>query len=142
MGKSDALSRRADHGNGSNDNQDLTLLTPNFFAIRAMEGLEVVGEERELLKLIRKGVAEAELEDTVSQAVKTLKSMPGKSVHSSEWSEANGLVYYRGKIYVPPTADIRRKIVSLNHDTKLAGHPGRWKTLELVSRNYWWPQMS
>ena len=142
MGKSDALSRRADHGDGSNDNQDLTLLTPNFFAIRATEGLEVVGEERQLLKLIRKGVAEAELEDTVSQAVKSLKSMPGKSVHSSEWSEANGLVYYRGKIYVPPTGDIRRKIVSLNHDTKLAGHPGRWKTLELVSRNYWWPQMS
>ena len=30
----------------------------------------------------------------------------------------------------------------LCHDTKVAGHPGRWKTLELVSRNYWWPQMS
>ena len=23
----------------------------------------------------------------------------------------------------------------LCHDTKVAGHPGRWKTLELVSRN-------
>jgi len=33
-------------------------------------------------------------------------------------------------------------VVSLCHDTKVAGHPGRWKTLELVSRNYWWPQMS
>jgi len=25
---------------------------------------------------------------------------------------------------------------------KVAGHPGHWKTLELVSRNYWWSQMS
>jgi len=25
---------------------------------------------------------------------------------------------------------------------KVAGHPGCWKILELVSRNYWWPQMS
>jgi len=25
---------------------------------------------------------------------------------------------------------------------RVAGHPGHWKTLELVSRNYWWPQMS
>ena len=33
-------------------------------------------------------------------------------------------------------------MVSLYHDTKVAGHPGHWKTLELVSRNYWWPQMS
>jgi len=25
---------------------------------------------------------------------------------------------------------------------KVTGHRGRWKTLELVSRDYWWPQMS
>ena len=34
-----------------------------------------------------------------------------------------------------------RKIVSLYHNTKVIGHPGRWKMLELVSQNYWWPQM-
>jgi len=33
-------------------------------------------------------------------------------------------------------------VVSLYHDTKVAGHPGYWKTLELVFRDYWWPQMS
>jgi ribonuclease HI len=54
MGKSDALSRRADHGSSSDDNRDITLLTPNFFAARALEGVEVEGQERELLKLIRK----------------------------------------------------------------------------------------
>jgi hypothetical protein len=52
MGKSDALSRRADHGDGSEDNRDLTLLTSNFFAVRALEGLEVVGQEHDLLWLI------------------------------------------------------------------------------------------
>jgi hypothetical protein len=26
--------------------------------------------------------------------------------------------------------------------TRIAGHAGRFKTLELVARNYWWPQMS
>jgi len=33
-------------------------------------------------------------------------------------------------------------VISLCHDTKVARHPGHWKTLELVSRDYWWPQMS
>ena len=33
-------------------------------------------------------------------------------------------------------------MVSLCYDTKVAGHPGGWKTLELVSRDYWWSQMS
>ena len=53
----------------------------------------------------------------------------------------NDLLYYRGKIYVPGS-ELCRKISALCHDSKLAGHPGRWKTLELISRNYWWPQMS
>src|SRR5258707_130743 len=25
-----------------------------------------------------------------------------------------------------------------HHDSMMTGHPGRWKTLELVSCNYWW----
>ena len=56
--------------------------------------------------------------------------------------EENGLLTFRGRIYVPNLADLRRRIVEQHHDSKIAGHPGRWKTLELVSRNYWWPQMS
>jgi len=63
-------------------------------------------------------------------------------VRSVEWSEDDGVLRFRGKIYVPRNSDLRRWIVSLCHDTKVTGHPGRWKTLELVSRNYWWPQMS
>jgi hypothetical protein len=46
------LSRRADHGSGLEDNRDITLLTPNFFTVRALEGMKVEGEEQELLKLI------------------------------------------------------------------------------------------
>jgi hypothetical protein len=106
MGKSDALSRRADHGDGSEDNRDLTLLTPNFFVVRALEGLEVVGEERDLLQLIRRETKGEELEDTVKQAVKALKSTSARSIRSSEWTEADGVLYFRSKIYVPPTADI------------------------------------
>jgi hypothetical protein len=131
-----------DHGSGSDDNQDITLLTPNFFVVRALEGVQVEGQERELLKLIRRETRDGELEDAVSKAAKAMKSTSAKSIRSSEWSEAEGILYFRGKIYVPPTSDIRWKIVALNHDSRVAGHPGRWKTLELVSRNYWWPQMS
>ena len=32
--------------------------------------------------------------------------------------------------------------MSQHHDTRVAGHTGWWKTLELVACNYWWPQMS
>ena len=133
MGKSDALSRRADHGSGSDDNRDIMLLTPKFFAVRATEGVEVIGEERDLLRLICRETKSEELEDTVKQAVKALRSTLARSIRSSEWLEVEGVLYFRRKIYVLPTANIRQKIVALHHDSHIAGHPRRWKTLELVA---------
>jgi len=78
----------------------------------------------------------------VAKAAKELQQTSDKTVHSAEWLEDDGVLQFRGKIYVPRNADLRRRVVSLCHDTKGAGHPGHWKTLELVSRDYWWPQMS
>jgi transposase InsO family protein len=142
MGKPDALSRRADHGTGSEDNADITLLTPGLFAIRATEGVEAVGEERDILRDVRKGTRDGEAEEPIAKVVKELKATRSRSVRSAEWSLTDGVLYFRGKAYVPDSFDLRRRIVALCHDTKVAGHAGRWKTLELVSRNYWWPQMS
>jgi len=45
MGKTEALSRWSDHGTGSEDNDNMVLLTPNFFTVQALEGLEAAGEE-------------------------------------------------------------------------------------------------
>ncbi len=80
MGKSDALSRRADHGDSLKNNRDLTLLTPNFFAVHALGGVQVEGQERELLKLIQRETRNGELEDTVSMMAKALKSTSAKSI--------------------------------------------------------------
>jgi hypothetical protein len=46
MGKYDALSRRANHSPGADDNCDITLLKPEFFAARTLEGMTVEGVER------------------------------------------------------------------------------------------------
>ena len=40
-------------------------------------------------------------EEVVVKAVKELKQSRTKSVRTSKWSIENGLLYYRGKIYVP-----------------------------------------
>ena len=142
MGKPDALSRRADHGTGSLDNSDITLLTPAFFAVRALEGVEITGEERDILRDVRRGTRDGEKEEAIAKVVKELMSTRERSVRSAEWSLTDGVLYFRGKAYVPDSFDLRRRIVALCHDSRIAGHAGRWKTLELVSRNYWWPQMS
>ena len=127
MGKSDALSQRVDHGTRTEDNRNLTLLTPNLFAVQALEGLEVSREEKDLLKQIQQEMETENHEDVVVKAIKELKKSPAKSIISSKWSMEHGLLCYRGKIYIPNT-DLHRKIIALCHDSKIAGHPGRWKT--------------
>src|SRR5215469_8845125 len=142
MGKVDALSRRADHGKGSDDNENMVLLKPEFFEIRALGGWQTEGEEKTILNEIEEGVSKEKFEDFVAKAAIELKKSKNNSIRSSEWSTENGLLLFCGKVYVPNYLDLRRRIISQHHDTKIAGHVGRYKTLELISRNYWWPQMS
>jgi transposase InsO family protein len=143
MGKADALSRRADHGVGSEDNEDVILLKPELFHIRALEGVTLSGEEAELVQKIKERLQEGEVESAVAKAWEELRKAGGsQSIRLSEWSEVDGILHFRNKIYVPPDPDLRRRIVALHHDSRVAGHPGRWKTMELVSRNFWWPQMA
>jgi hypothetical protein len=56
------------------------------------------------------------------------------------YEEDNRLLLYEGLIWVPNNDELRLQILHEHHDTQAAGHPGRAKTLELVSRNYYWPQ--
>jgi len=142
MGKPDALSQRPDHGKGTSNNKDVVLLRPELIAVQALEGLHLEGPEQDMLREIRQGNQKGNQEEPIAKAARELRQISSKTVCSTEWSEDDRVLWFRGKIYVPRNSDLRRRIVSLCHDTKVAGHPGRWKTLELVSRNYWWPQMS
>jgi hypothetical protein len=49
MGKPDALSRRADHGSGQGDNNNLMLLALELFHIHALAGVRLQGDERNIL---------------------------------------------------------------------------------------------
>ena len=43
-----------------------------------------------------------------------------------------------GKIYIPKDEELRAEVIQLHHIILAAGHEGQWKTVELVTRNYWW----
>jgi len=142
MGKPNTLSRRSDHGDRTSDNDNLTLLKPDFFTVCAVEALEVEGMEKDILEGIHRGNKLGKQEEPVAWAAKELQRSPNRSVYLVEWSEKDRLLLFRGKVYVSNIPDLRRHIMSACHDTLITGHPRRWKTLELVSRSYWWPQLS
>ena len=37
---------------------------------------------------------------------------------------------------------LRIEIIQLHYNIPAAGHDGRWKMTELVTRNYWWPEIT
>jgi len=55
IGKPDALLKRADHGNGASDNENIVLLQPEFLAVHTLEGIELTGVEQKILSDICKG---------------------------------------------------------------------------------------
>jgi len=95
-----------------------------------------------MLREIHQGNQRGNQEEPIAKAARELWQASSKTIHSVEWLEDDRVLRFRGKIYIPRNSDLQRWIVSLCYDTKVAGHPRHWKTLELVSRNYWWPQMS
>jgi len=50
-----------------------------------------------------------------------------------------GFLLFNNLIYVPYS--LRTKILEIHHDSISAGHFGVSKTLELISRNFWWPKI-
>jgi len=132
-GKPDALSRRADHQIDQPDNQGQILLSPSMFEVRATGGVVLRTQDTEFMQRIKKGTAM--LKESEIEALK-------KGSAKEEWREEEGVIAVKGRIYVPPDSQLRHDLVQAHHDSAIAGHPGRWKTLELVKRSYWWPGVS
>ena len=96
----------------------------------------VEGPKVEILEKIKK--ARSKNKDVV-RVVEEMKRMGVKELRGNEWKIEGDLVLKEGKVYVPKDKEMRVEIIQLHHDVPAAKHGGRWKTVELVTRNYWWP---
>ena len=59
-------------------------------------------------------------------------------LRDEEWKEVDGIMYKEGKVYMPKDEKLRAEIIRLHYDTPIGGHERQWKTVELVTRNFWW----
>jgi len=62
-----------------------------------------------------------------------------KMLRDKEWREVDSIIYKKRKVYVSKNNILRAEIIRLHHDTLVEGHGGQWKTVELVTQNFWWP---
>jgi len=57
------------------------------------------------------------------------------------WKLDDGLHYYKGRLFVPSKEELLTEIAKGCHDSKVAGHFGQEKTIELVTRNFHWEKL-
>jgi hypothetical protein len=128
MGKADALSRREDHSIGvEKDNTRVLVIPPD--QIHSVTEVRIATDADIII-------------DTIKDILYDLKE-PDLILLRKQYVLKNRIFYDKnGKIYVPEDQALRLDILKLHHDTPIAGHPGREKTLELVQRSYTWPGIS
>jgi len=99
-------------------------LKPEFFKVHTLHQghLLIEGYEETILMKIQKS---KDLDESVVKAVEELKKSSIKQLQSEEWSKEQGLVLFRGKVYIPKDIKVQLEIIKLHHDTPVAGHPGQ-----------------
>ena len=115
------------------DNKDETLVKKEWLENKRTEKVEVIVEEVDLLEKIRQLRVR---DDEVVKAVEKMKQAGVKMLRDEEWRKVDGIIYKKGKVYVPKDDILRAEIIRLHHDTPVGGHGGQWKIVELVTQNF------
>ena len=72
MEKPNALSQRPDHGKRSSNNENMVLLCLEFLAVYALEKVELIGAEQNILSKIYKGNHSRDLKELVIKTTQEL----------------------------------------------------------------------
>ena len=78
----------------------------------------------------------------VVRVVEKMKKAKVKMLRGEEWQIKGDLVLKKGKVYVLKDEELRVEIIWWHHDMLAAEYEGQWKTTELVTRNYWWSEVT
>ncbi len=97
----DALSQRADHVPTGVDNDNIILLKSEWFPrIAVMRGqVEITGIGNELMEAIKK-------DDSRDEQV--LQELGKRNPY---WTKEGRVLLYKGLVYVPPTPELRTKVI-------------------------------
>jgi transposase InsO family protein len=144
MGKPDALSRRSDFAEGSkaSDAPPRMLLKPDHLQLFATLSHAAIGEPQ-LIHDIRT----AQPQDPKLQRLLPFLRDPGIPRDNTtqrelqRFSLRDGLVFFNGLVYVPSDDVIKLQILRQCHDSTSAGHFGQAKTHEIVTRDFYWPDL-
>ena len=127
MRKADGLNKKLDWKVGiEKDNDNQVLIKNNW--ICSLEEVVIEGHELNILEKIKKARSK---DKKVVRVVEEMKKAKVKVLQENEWQIERDLML--------KDRELRAEIIWLHYDIPVVGHRGRWKTTELITRNYWWP---
>src|SRR5260221_5129972 len=112
MNKADALSQRPDYKEGiASDNSKKILLTPEKFHLQALQTTAIpTGMDTELKVAIQEAIKSDRL---TGQKLKEILLSGPRSVTKGlqEWNYEDGLILYKGLVYVPNNDNLKCKVM-------------------------------
>jgi len=149
-GKPDALSRRSEYRpeKGGVENQPITTVLKESQLEKRRSQVFVASSARltslpakkwnpDFMGKVRKA---AERDATYQQAWENKGKEEVTGQAPKEIERLDDLLYRRKRLWVP--AELVPQVMESEYDTKVAGHMGQDKTIELIRRNFWWPKMN
>jgi len=100
-----------------------------------LEYIDIGALEITLLRSDQKEVIfqDAKLNDEYMQLCKEVSK--GENIDAN-YTIQEELLAWKGRIYIPKA--MRKKVMQSEHNSKVAGHFGKDRTLELISQNFFW----
>ena len=140
IGKADSLSRKLDQEvEVEKNNKNETLVKPEWLEVRKTEKVEVIVEGVDLLEKVRWSKVK---DNEVIKVVEEIKWVGVKMLRDEEQREVDSVMYKEGKVYVSKNDILRAEIIRLYHNILVEEHRGQWKIVELVTRNFLWPEVT
>ena len=104
--------------------------------MHSLRKVVIEGPEINIIEKIKKAKGK---DEEIVRVIEKMKKVEIRTLKGKEWQLEGDLVLKERKVYVPKDEELRVEIIQLHHDVPVARHGGKWKTTELVMRNYWWP---
>ena len=136
--KADRLSRRPDQKVEIEKNNNNQIFIKNHW-LHNLSKVVIEGPEVEILEKIK--IAKSKNKEVV-RVVEEIKKVEVKVLREKEWQIKKDLMLKKGKVCVPKDEVLRVEIIWLYHDTSVTRYKRKWKTIELVIINYWWPRVT
>ncbi|CCM07120.1 uncharacterized protein FIBRA_09454 [Fibroporia radiculosa] len=140
LGKVDALSRvNQDASEGGGELPVEEVLLPSEVFIQAIQNLEPINTDIKQCILACKtkdSIANHRLRLALQHTSSTEKCTP------PNWDIQDNLLVFRGQVYIPKDTKLQQDLIKEAHDSPTTGHPGCYKTQEILQRTYWWPTLA